>query len=259
MYRDAADHDYLLARFSARSNLIYQFWWNAQQSTEKYLKAILLLNSIPVTRYSHKITEMFDKAVEIAGDLLPILLCPPSCFRPHNNYSNNRRGFLPTTDFIIRIEANGNPNNRYRMFSTHTQSNDLIFYDQLSFALRRIAFPLDLRLSTTGRYAHDELRMNPTVQLHHRMGFQGHLEKKYENIWGDYFSWCNFAYFYEASLEKGEIPRWGGAINAEPYLSLSGGNEPGRHAMRWIAENGFPRPLKNRIIERIDHLNRNSN
>ncbi len=44
MYRDAADHDYLMARFAARSNLLYQFWWNAQQATEKYLKACLLLN-----------------------------------------------------------------------------------------------------------------------------------------------------------------------------------------------------------------------
>jgi hypothetical protein len=250
MYRDAADQDYLLARFSARSNLIYQFWWNAEQAIEKYLKAALLLNSIPVNQYGHKLLEMFDICVEFSGDLLPLLHCPPRCITQSYWPYTNPRGFCLTKNFVSRVQENGSPDNRYRAFSTFTKSEDLIYFDELCFSLRRVAFPLELVLPGENTTVRQVLLRSRNLQLHPRMGFQGTLEKKYSHVWEDHFRWCNFAYFYEYALNQSEYPRWGGSINAEPYLAGKRGGADG--SMRWIAKNAFPKVLKIDVLSYLD-------
>jgi len=252
MYRDAADQDYLLARFSARSNLIYQFWWNAEQAVEKYLKAALLLNSIAVTKYGHKLLEMFDTAQELSGDLLPIVHCPPRYITQKYWPHGKRKGFHLVRDFVSRIEENGNPDNRYRAFSTYTKAEDLIFFDELCFTLRRIAFPLELVLAGEKLTVRQKLEQSRDLQLHSQMGFQGSLESKFKHVWDDHFKWCNFAYFYDDALCAREYPRWGGAINAEPYLA--GERDESIDSMRWVAEKGFPRALKKQVLDYLDKV-----
>ncbi|MBQ2260979.1 MAG: HEPN domain-containing protein [Loktanella sp.] len=187
MYRDAADEDYLIARFSARSNLLYQFWWSAQQAVEKYLKAALLLNGKPVRSYGHKLLEMYGVALDFSGDLLPILLCPPAVVRQRIWPNTNPRGFLPTEKFVSLLQTNGNPHNRYRTFSTYTKPEYLIYFDELCFCLRRIAFPLDLEIDSSKTLVRSELTRNRGLQLHPTMSFEGSMSSKYQNVWKEHF------------------------------------------------------------------------
>lgn len=251
MYRDAADHDYLVARFCAHSNLLYQFWWNAQQAVEKYLKATLLLNGLPVHKYGHQLSEMLTKARTLAGDLLPLVHCPPRCFVPYWPVTSSR-GFMLVDNFVARIETSGDPNNRYRVFSTFTRNSDLYMFDELCFELRRIAFPLDIFVTDLNASARDLLLQDRKLQLHKKMGFEGIVEKQSEEVWRDHFEWCNFAYFYDLALERGEYPRWGGAHNAEPYIAINQASEESLRSIEWIAENGFPRRLAREVKEEIE-------
>jgi len=254
MYRDAGDHDYLLARFSARSNLLYQFWWNAQQAVEKYLKAALMLNGRPVNKYGHKLVEMFNEAQGFSDGLLPVLHCPPRCVIPNHWPVYNTRGFLPVAKFVEMLETNGDPNNRYRTFSIVTRPIHLFYFDELCFSLRRIAFPLDMKYSDGRTTVREELLEHRTVQLHERMGFEQNLESKHSDVWNDHYRWCNFAYFYGEALEKAEYPSWGGAINAEPFLTLSAPSKQGIEALSWIAENGFPKSIGKSIQSEIQKI-----
>lgn len=248
MYRDAADEDYLIARFSARANLLYQFWWNAQQSIEKYLKAALLLNGVEVSSFGHKLVEMFQIARSFSGDLLPLLHCPPRPVISSRWPSTNPRGFTLVDDFIERIEQHGDPDNRYRVNSTYTFASDLVKYDEICFAIRRICFPLDIKLEEESITAQEWLQRNRTQHLHPRLAFEGSMSKNHEATWRDHFEWCNFAYFYEKTIDRGEYPRFGGSINAEPYLAIQSKNEDYLEALRWLAENGFPKRLRAEVI-----------
>ena len=44
MFVDTADQNYLIARWAYHRGLFLDFFWNACQALEKYLKASLLLN-----------------------------------------------------------------------------------------------------------------------------------------------------------------------------------------------------------------------
>src|SRR5205809_7768411 len=52
-FRDIADGDYVAARMACRAALVTQFLWAAQQTVEKYLKCILLLNRIEAEEVGH--------------------------------------------------------------------------------------------------------------------------------------------------------------------------------------------------------------
>lgn len=57
-FRDQADRDYIAARLACRAELMPQFLWASQQAIEKYLKAILLYNRIPVPKLTHDLTAL---------------------------------------------------------------------------------------------------------------------------------------------------------------------------------------------------------
>ena len=50
-FRNIADKDYIAARLCYRNGLVPQFHWQALQAIEKYLKAILLINRYPSSKY----------------------------------------------------------------------------------------------------------------------------------------------------------------------------------------------------------------
>ena len=58
-FRDTADQDYIAARLAYRHRLIPQFLWACQQSIEKYIKCILLLNRIKAKSINHDILAGF--------------------------------------------------------------------------------------------------------------------------------------------------------------------------------------------------------
>lgn len=250
MYRDAADEDYLMARFAARSKLLYQFWWSGQQAVEKYLKAVLLLNNARVDGYGHKLANMYLEVADLAGDLLPALHCPPKAVRQRYWPNTNSRGFFPVLRFVMELEKNGDPNNRYRAYSVSTRSEYLIYFDELCFCLRRIAFPLDMALERTGCTAREHLTVDRRIQLHNTMSFESGPSAGKDDVWKEIFKWCNFAYFPQETLIAGEYPSWGGGINSELYLAYEGrqhGRSERQNAIKWIAERAFPKKLKQEI------------
>ena len=144
MFREAADQDYIVARVSARMDLLHQFAWSSQQCLEKIMKAVLLLNDQSVNEFQHDVEGIFKPVSEIGGDLLPYLLCPPNGFQSQQN--TFRSQFEPTISYIKRVNNYGNTHNRYRAYSVSIPLYDLNHLDQVYFLLRRIAFPLDLEL-----------------------------------------------------------------------------------------------------------------
>lgn len=52
-FRDEGDADYIAARMACRARLVTPSLWASQQTIEKYLKCILLLNRIPARHVKH--------------------------------------------------------------------------------------------------------------------------------------------------------------------------------------------------------------
>jgi HEPN domain-containing protein len=251
MYRDAADEDYLIARFSARTNLVYQFWWSAQQAVEKYLKAALLLNGHPVSQYGHQLSGMLQVARSFSEDLLPHLHCPPRNVVTSAWPNTNPRSFMLVDDFVGRVENLGNPNSRYRATSNYTRASDLIHFDELCFLLRRICFPLDLQVTGLRVTGLELLRNDRTLHIQPKMSFEGSMTKRTDGILREHFTWCNFAYFYDEVVRQGEYPSWGGGMNAEPFLAIQSNDPDYKDALIWIAENAFPGQLKRNIVDAV--------
>jgi hypothetical protein len=64
-----ADQNYFLARFSRIHGIHQEFYWQALQAIEKYLKAGLVLNDVSVLRYSHNIDDIFSEHGKFFSDL----------------------------------------------------------------------------------------------------------------------------------------------------------------------------------------------
>jgi HEPN domain-containing protein len=73
-FRDVADAEYIAARMACRAALVPQFLWASQQTVEKYLKCILLLNRIPARKVFHDLDKALRKIKEsgrVTLDLTP--------------------------------------------------------------------------------------------------------------------------------------------------------------------------------------------
>ena len=60
-FRDIADGDYIAARIACRAALVTQFLWASQQTVEKYLKCILLLNRVEAKKVRHDLRKALRK------------------------------------------------------------------------------------------------------------------------------------------------------------------------------------------------------
>lgn len=67
-FRDQGDEDYISARLACRAALPSIFLWASQQTLEKYLKCILLLNRIAATHVKHDLAAAL-KAINNSGKL----------------------------------------------------------------------------------------------------------------------------------------------------------------------------------------------
>lgn len=121
-FRDIAEYDYIAARVLFRNELYHQFLWAALQSLEKFLKAILLYNDIPVKSISHRPHGLLEIAKKSLPQLQPIV--DPS-----------------TEEFIKHIETYGNF--RYLENTYVVLSKWLSELDKSVWYLRRFAFFMD--------------------------------------------------------------------------------------------------------------------
>ncbi|MGA2966569.1 MAG: hypothetical protein ABSD64_10175 [Terriglobales bacterium] len=114
-FRDEGDADYISARMAFRTALDGPALWASQQTLEKYLKCILLLNRIKATRVYHDL----DKALETIAShaSFPLDLTPA------------------TTRFIEHVDALGKF--RYLEVSRVASGRDIVSLDRAVWELRR--------------------------------------------------------------------------------------------------------------------------
>jgi hypothetical protein len=137
MFVRPADEDYVTARWCHNNQLVFNFYWNALQALEKYMKAVLLFNGKTAQNYGHNLQKLFCDVHIVAGFLLPNILT-----KPHGLSVNKWEDQQPL-EFLKLIEDFGAPDNRYRMNRFVQEPYHLHMLDSMVWALRRIAFRLD--------------------------------------------------------------------------------------------------------------------
>ncbi len=139
LYIKTADENYVAARWCFANGLDTDFFWLAAHSMEKYLKAALLLNELPAKTYSHDIERLYADVRPLAPELLPTMLTVPDHL-PTGIFS---RGDEPVEKFVKRLYFYGQPDNRYSFIGYIRRGSDIIKFDQLVFAVRRLCQPLE--------------------------------------------------------------------------------------------------------------------
>lgn len=143
MFVDPGDDNYVMARIAYHNGLYQDFFWNAAQAAEKYLKASLLLNretlikSNGYNKFGHDLGRLFRKVDTYAGEFFPDTLC-----RPEQLGDLHWREETPLV-FVERLNAAGDPSARYNVHGYTKRWEDLCHLDQFLWAARRVAFHLD--------------------------------------------------------------------------------------------------------------------
>lgn len=143
LFVKTAEQTYVVARWCFLNGLYLDFYWNGAQALERVMKAVLLYNGESAIKpenggsFGHDLSFLFDAVAEISGDLLPDNLRQPDDLDIHH-WTEER-----TSDFIERINNEGDPNNRYNIFGFVQRPEDLYKLDQTLFALRRLCLDLD--------------------------------------------------------------------------------------------------------------------
>jgi hypothetical protein len=188
-FRDQADGDYISARMACRAALVGPFLWASQQTIEKYLKCILLLNRIPAKRVMHDLLA----AIEIinASGKLTIALTPL------------------THKFIERIDLFG----RFRYLETSNVAfgSDLVSLDRAVWELRRYCAFSDIHMRAKLRNG----VAAPRVRLP-----GGSLESIIDDVTNparQALLWQN-GFFGKRIRKRVKVNRWMKAANSPLYL-----------------------------------------
>lgn len=155
---EPADHNYIHARFCRIGGLHKEFAWQCLQALEKYFKAGLVLNGVPVMGYNHSLPKLLAKHRDTYGALAirdPV--------RPGNlNESLWRQRSLD--DLIEWINYFGDPESRYGLRSYINDPSDLFLLDEVVFELRRRIGRLESVIGTdiyaNGEDAVEELELS---------------------------------------------------------------------------------------------------
>jgi hypothetical protein len=139
LYIKTADENYVVARWCFANGLETDFFWLGAHCMEKYLKAALLLNELPAKNYSHDIERLYADVRPLAPELLPTTLTVPD----HLPIGLFSVGEEPVEQFVRRLYFYGQPDNRYSFIGYIRRGSDLIKFDQLVFAVRRLCQPLE--------------------------------------------------------------------------------------------------------------------
>jgi hypothetical protein len=139
LYIQTADDNYVTARWCFYTDLDIDFFWLATHCLEKYLKAALLLNERPAKTYGHDIEKLYAAVTPLAPELLPATLKVPDGLPP----TIFSLGEENTEAFIKRLYFYGQPDNRYQFIGYIRRGSDIVKFDQLVFAVRRLCKPLE--------------------------------------------------------------------------------------------------------------------
>lgn len=157
MFVDPGDNNYVMARIAYQSGFYQDFFWNAAQAAEKYLKASLLLNGETLiksnghNKFGHNLVRLFDKVESYAGEFFPDKLNRPWQLGDVHWCDESPRAF------VERLNQSGDPSARYNVHGYTKRWEDLCHLDQFLFATRRVAFRLDTIITPK------RLRSNPEI------------------------------------------------------------------------------------------------
>lgn len=115
-FRDVADQDYIAARIAYRKAFDHQFRWCSLQAIEKYLKAILLFNSVSAKGLGHNLVKALDRVKSI----------------PNLEFALPSSGSERFVEFISRYGAD-----RYFTMPTHLPEEALLALDKVVWCIRR--------------------------------------------------------------------------------------------------------------------------
>ncbi len=125
------DYNYIHARFCRATGLHTEFFWQAAQAVEKYLKAAIVANGASSHGYSHNTGKLLDDLNGILGDLGIHDLSKPEPLNAEL-WTNN-----PLPKIMGKLEAFGDPANRYGLTSYQNDGWDIFVLDKLVWELRR--------------------------------------------------------------------------------------------------------------------------
>ena len=132
-----ADRNYVLARWCLFNGSAREYYWQASQALEKYLKAALLLNGLSVKKFRHEVVPLFENAQRIFGDLLPTEFAKPEGL--HDDFWYNSS----ILKYCRLIDTYGGPDSRYGLISVSTEHHHVFHLDQLVRLIRRLTIGLD--------------------------------------------------------------------------------------------------------------------
>ena len=188
-FRDEGDADYIAARLAWRARLASPSLWASQQTIEKYLKCILLLNRIPGKDVKHDLAAGLV-AIQSSGKLLLEL---PSTAR----------------EFIEYIDAFGRF--RYLEASNVAFGSNLVLLDRTAWELRRYC-------TRSEDFRTLAIRPDETPPKARIAG--GYLESVMDepaNPAREPLLWRN-AFFGARSRRRVRVEKWLTATNAPLYL-----------------------------------------
>ena len=133
-----ADQNYFLARWARIHSIHTEFYWQALQAIEKYLKASLVLNGVQVKSYDHRIDKLFTKQQETLSEFALEEFKKPENL-PEQLWNEAR----DPDGFVRRILISGIPDSRYGLTSYMNLPDDFFKLDQFVFHVRRLCVGLD--------------------------------------------------------------------------------------------------------------------
>ncbi len=140
-----------MSRFAYHHYLYRDFYWNAQQSLEKYMKFIILVNGKITSKFGHNLDQLFIEVKTIAKKLLPadfIEILDKSALQQQTSLAN----------FVKHISRMGCADNRYAYGSISIKKTDIYFLDYTVYHLRRMCANLDLDISAEPNAKHETFR-----------------------------------------------------------------------------------------------------
>lgn len=225
-----ADEDYVTARFLAQKGMHRAFFWAASQALEKYLKAFLLMRGIAVNEKrfrGHPIVTLHQEACSVDKQFPTVDTKPHEAIKIHSAVLESVDVFS-VSEFINKIEAYGNPDNRYNSFGVNFNSGYLFALDSYVFGLRQLIGV-------------------PSIQENLRKVDQTLIEAFYE-----YNPW-----FESTNMDFLEIPNESFSISTSTAVTtldfLTGEHAPhgSRFVLQWL---GKKMKLPNKVIQHLKKI-----
>jgi len=135
LLRDIADRDYIASRIMFRAILFENFHWTALQTIEKYLKSIILFNTlVDIRRYSHIILKLIDVVKKKVGVDFHFTEEEYNLLSRIESYGNGRYG-----DLCLSFYSSGLGDNHH---------NDLDTFDTIIYKIRKYCQNMTYRIKS---------------------------------------------------------------------------------------------------------------